>query len=146
MSEPRPEVRARYPRFLAIPTRWRDNDVYGHVNNVVYYSYFDTVINEYLIRAGGLDIHRAAVIGICAESACRFRASFCFPEEVEAGLRVARLGNRAVTYEIGLFKAGREEAAAEGSFVHVFVERATMRPVPIPEPIRSALQHLRPSA
>jgi acyl-CoA thioester hydrolase len=144
MSERQPETRGNYRHFLAIPTRWMDNDIYGHVNNVVYYSYFDTVINEYLIRAGGLDIHESAVIGVCAESSCRFRASFCFPETVEAGLRVARLGNRAVTYEIGLFQAGGEEAAAEGSFVHVFVERASMKAVAIPETIRKALEALVP--
>ncbi|MDH3473814.1 MAG: acyl-CoA thioesterase [Rhodospirillales bacterium] len=144
MTKPPPETRAAYPHVLAIPTRWMDNDIYGHVNNVVYYSYFDTVINEYLIRAGGLDIQAGAVIGICAESHCNFRDSFTFPETVEAGLRVGHLGRRAVRYEIGLFKAGRDEAAAEGHFVHVFVERATITPVAIPEGIRGALQRLIP--
>jgi acyl-CoA thioester hydrolase len=144
MTKPPPETRAAYPHVLAIPTRWMDNDIYGHVNNVVYYSYFDTVINEYLIRAGGLDIRKGAVIGVCAESRCNFRDSFTFPETVEAGLRVGHLGRRAVRYEIGLFKAGRDEAAAEGHFVHVFVERATMTPVAIPEAIREALQGLIP--
>lgn len=143
MTESSAEARAGYPHFLTIPTRWKDNDVYGHVNNVVYYSYFDTVINAYLIREGGLDIHDAAVIGVCAESACRFRDSFAFPEPVEAGLRVGELRNRAVRYEIGLFKAGAETAAATGHFVHVFVERDGMRPTPIPEPIRRALARLR---
>ena len=136
------ETRARFPHFLTIPTRWMDNDLYGHVNNVVYYSYFDTVINEYLIRAGGLDIHDGSVIGVCAESDCKYRASFTFPENVEAGLRVGHLGNRSVRYEIGLFKEGREEAAALGSFVHVFVERVGMTPVPIPDPLRAALAKL----
>jgi acyl-CoA thioester hydrolase len=138
-----PETRANFAHFLTIPTRWMDNDIYGHVNNVVYYSYFDTVINEYLIRAGGLDIHDGTVIGICAESDCKYRASFCFPENVEAGLRVGHLGNRSVRYEIGLFKAGREEAAALGSFVHVFVERASMKSVPIPDGLRKALAKLQ---
>ena len=142
MTESPAEARAGYPHFLTIPTRWMDNDIYGHVNNVVYYSYFDTVINEYLIGQGGLDIHDAEVIGVCAESACRFRDSFAFPEPVEAGLRVAELRNRAVRYEIGLFKAGAETAAATGHFVHVFVERAAMRPTPIPDPIRTALARL----
>ncbi len=137
-----PETRARFPHFLTIPTRWMDNDIYAHVNNVVYYSYFDTVINEYLIRAGGLDIHGGEVIGICAESSCSFKASFAFPEDVEAGLRVGHLGNRSVRYEIGLFKEGREEAAAIGSFVHVFVERASMKAVPIPDGLRKALAKL----
>ena len=138
-----PGVRADYPHFLSIPTRWMDNDIYGHVNNVVYYSYFDTVINEYLIREGGLDIHGGEVIGICAESTCSFKASFAFPENVEAGLRVGHLGNRSVRYEIGLFKQGREEAAAVGSFVHVFVERATMKAVPISDGLRKALEKLQ---
>ena len=142
MTESDDQSRAGYPAFLTIPTRWMDNDIYGHVNNVVYYSYFDTVINEYLIREGGLDIHDAEVIGVCAESACRFRDSFAFPEPVEAGLRVGELRNRAVRYEIGLFKAGAETAAATGHFVHVFVERAGMTPTPIPEPIRTALERL----
>jgi acyl-CoA thioester hydrolase len=142
-KETAPTTRASYPHFLTIPTRWMDNDIYGHVNNVVYYSYFDTVINEYLIRAGGLDIHGAPVIGVCAESACRYRDSFTFPEPVEAGLRVGHLGRRAVRYEIGLFKAGAEQAAAHGHFVHVFVERATMKAVPIPDGIRAALERLQ---
>jgi acyl-CoA thioester hydrolase len=142
MSESSLETRERFPQFLTIPTRWMDNDIYGHVNNVVYYSYFDTVINEYLIREGGLDIHDGTVIGVCAESDCKFKASFAFPDDVEAGLRVAHLGNRSVRYEIGLFKQGREEAAAVGSFVHVFVERATMKAVPIPDRLRNALAKL----
>ena len=142
MTETVPAVRADYPHALTIPTRWMDNDIYGHVNNVVYYSYFDTVINDYLIREGGLDIHDGQVIGVCAESACQYKAAFAFPEAVEAGLRVAHLGNRAVRYEIALFKEGRDEAAATGSFVHVFVERATMKAVPIPDGLRSALEKL----
>ncbi|MEQ8354716.1 MAG: thioesterase family protein [Kiloniellaceae bacterium] len=140
---PAAETRARFPRMLTIPTRWMDNDLYGHVNNVVYYSYFDTVINDYLIREGGLDIHGGRVIGVCAESACSYKAALAFPEDVEAGLRVAHLGKRSVRYEIGLFKQGREEAAALGSFVHVFVERATMAAVPIPDGLRKALAKLQ---
>ncbi len=143
MTETPQETRARYAHFLEIPTRWMDNDIYGHVNNVVYYSYFDTVINEYLIREGGLDIHGDAIIGVCAESACRFRASFTFPEIIEAGLRIGHLGNRAVRYEIGLFSKGNETAAADGHFVHVFVERANMKAVPIPDGIRTALERLK---
>src|SRR3546814_3255750 len=120
-----------------------DNDSYGHVNNVVYAAYFDTVISAYRIREVGLYIHDGNIIGVCAESACRYKAAFAFPEEVEAGLRVGHLGNRSVRYEIGLFKQGREEAAALGSFVHVFVERATMTPVPIPDGLRKALEKLQ---
>jgi acyl-CoA thioester hydrolase len=141
-GRPVPEVRAGYPHFMAIPTRWMDNDIYGHVNNVIYYSYFDTVINDYLIGQGGLDIHDGAVIGVCAESHCNFRDSFVFPEVVEAGLRVGHLGRRAVRYEIGLFKQDSEVAAAEGHFVHVFVERSAMNSVEIPAGIRSALERL----
>ncbi|MEE8188288.1 MAG: thioesterase family protein [Kiloniellales bacterium] len=136
------ETRAAYPHFLTIPTRWMDNDIYGHVNNVVYYSYFDTVINAYLIEAGGLDIQDGAVVGICAESRCRYHAPLTFPEAVEAGLRVGRLGKTSVTYEVGLFKRGEAEAAAQGHFVHVFVERKAMTPVPIPEPMRAALARI----
>jgi acyl-CoA thioester hydrolase len=142
MSDAQIETRARYPHFLVIPTRWMDNDVYGHVNNVVYYSYFDTVINEYLVRAGGLDIQGSPVVGVCAESTCRYRAPFAFPEPVEAGLRVGHLGRTSVRYEIGLFKEGREQAAAQGHFVHVFVDRQAMTPVPIPETIRTALEKI----
>ena len=145
MSEASLESRGAYGHFLAIPTRWMDNDIYGHVNNVVYYSYFDTVINEYLVRAGGLDIHGGEVVGVCAESHCNFRDSFTFPETVEAGLKVGHLGRRAVRYEIGLFKAGAAEPAAEGHFVHVFVARASMTPVAIPVTIRAALERLAAS-
>lgn len=147
MTRPAGEIRASYPHFLQIPTRWMDNDIYGHVNNVVYYAYFDTVINTYLIEQGGLDIHQGGVIGVCAESSCRYRAAFAFPDVIEAGLRVSKLGGRSVTYEIGLFKkdpdvAPDQEASAEGRFVHVFVERANMKPVEIPGPLRTALEAL----
>jgi acyl-CoA thioester hydrolase len=134
-----------YPHRLTIPTRWKDNDVYGHVNNVDYYSYFDTVINEYLIRQGGLDILRGPVIGLCAESHCAFTAALVFPEPVEAGLRVAHLGTSSVKYEIGLFGDGGVTAAATGWFVHVFVDRESRRPAPIPDPIRAALTKLEVS-
>ena len=137
------ETRDRYRHFLTIPTRWMDNDIYAHVNNVVYYAFFDTVINGYLIAEGGLDIHGGEVVGVCAESSCRYHAAFCFPEPVEAGLRVGHLGRRSVRYEIGLFKEGVPEAAAAGTFVHVFVMRKTMRPVAIPEPIRESLERLQ---
>ena len=140
------ETRARYPHFLTIPTRWMDNDIFGHVNNVVYYSYFDTVINAYLIDPGGFDIHGGAVVGVCAESACRYSKAFAFPEPVEAGLRVGHLGRSSVRYEIGLFKAQEQAAAAEGHFVHVFVDRKSMTPVPIPEGIRKALERIRTAA
>jgi len=119
-----------------------DDDVYGHVNNVQYYSYFDTVINEYLIRAGGLDIHAGAAIGLCAESHCAFHAAISFPEVVHAGLRVGSLGRSSVRYEIGLFREDVAEPVATGWFVHVFVDRETRRPLDIPPPIRVALERL----
>jgi acyl-CoA thioester hydrolase len=143
MTRQPPGTRAEYRHFLAVPTRWMDNDLYGHVNNVVYYSYFDTVINKFLIEQGGLDIHRGPVVGITAESGCRFFVSFAYPETVEAGLRVGHLGRSSVRYEIGLFRQGSETAAAEGHFVHVFVERATQQPVPIPDPIRAAFESIK---
>jgi acyl-CoA thioester hydrolase len=136
-------ARQAYPHFQAITTRWKDNDVYGHVNNVEYYSYFDTVINAYLIRAGGLDIHAGDSIGLCVESHCRFDGPLEFPETVDAGLRVAQLGRSSVRYEIGLFRAGDDKPAAEGWFVHVFVDRATRRPQAIPEKLRQVLERLQ---
>jgi acyl-CoA thioester hydrolase len=137
-----PEVRERYPHFLDIPTRWMDNDVYGHVNNVVYYSYFDTVVNEYLIRSGLLDIEKSSVVGLVVETQCRYFAPITFPDEVHAGLRVARLGRRSVRYEIGLFKNDDASAAAQGHFVHVYVERESRRAAALPEEMRVALEGL----
>ena len=136
-----PPSRNDFPHFLTIPTRWKDNDIYGHVNNVEYYSYFDTVINQYLITAGGLDIHAGTTIGVCAESHCRFLAAVAFPDSVEAGLRISHLGRSSVRYEIGLFTTD-ESPLAEGWFVHVFVDRETRRPAELPDPIRSALEPL----
>ncbi|MBP8295387.1 MAG: acyl-CoA thioesterase [Burkholderiales bacterium] len=143
MDSPEANARAAYRHFLAIPTRWMDNDTYGHVNNVVYYSYFDTVINEYLIRQGGLDFRDGAVIGLAIETFCQFHAPLAFPEVIDAGLRVAKLGRSSVRYEIGLFRQGSEAPAATGHFVHVFVERATQRSTAIPDPIRAALALLQ---
>lgn len=137
------ETRAGYRHFLAIPTRWMDNDAYGHVNNVVYYSYFDTVINEYLIREGGLDIHDGAVAAFCVESTCRYHRSLSFPETIDAGLRVAQLGNSSVRYEIGLFRKDEDKPAAQGRFVHVFVDRANDKPTAIPQTIRACLEKLK---
>jgi acyl-CoA thioester hydrolase len=131
--------RVDYRHFLAIPTRWMDNDSYGHVNNVTYYSYFDTAVNEHLIRAGGLDIARDPVIGIVVETACTFHRSLAFPEVIDAGLRVTKLGGSSVVYGIGLFRQGEDEAAATGRFVHVWVDRATQRPAGVPPRVREAL-------
>jgi len=137
-----PATRDRFRHWIAVPTRWMDNDVYGHVNNVVYYAYFDTVINRYLIGEGGLDIGAGEVIGIAAESHCRYRRAVAFPTDLDGGLAVGKLGRSSVRYEIGLFPRGEEEVAAEGWFVHVFVDRATRRPAPIPERVRAALARL----
>lgn len=135
-------TRAGFPHFGRISTRWKDNDVYGHVNNVEYYSYFDTVINAWLIGQGGLDIHGGQTIGLCAESHCRFLAALAFPQVIDAGLRVVHLGKSSVRYEIGLFPAGSDACAALGWFVHVFVDRHTRRSVPLTGDLRAALECL----
>ena len=137
-----PPRRSEYVRFLRIQTRWNDNDVYGHVNNVVYYAYFDTVINRVLVSEGGLDVHAGPAIGLCVESGCRFVAPAAYPEDLDAGLRVAKLGRSSVRYEVALFREERDELCAHGFFVQVFVDRATRRPVPLPESVRTALAGL----
>lgn len=141
---PQPEPRHAYWRFRPIGTRWADNDLYGHVNNVVYYSWFDTAVNGYLIEAGALDIHAGPVIGLVIETRCNYFAPLSFPQAVEAGLRVAHLGRSSVRYEVGLFGPGQELSAAGGHFVHVYVDRATRRPVALPDALRAALQPLTP--
>ena len=143
MSKENIETRDRYPHFLSIQTRWSDNDIYGHVNNVTYYSYFDTVVNCFLIDQGGLDIEADCVIGVAVETMCKFNKPLAYPEILEAGLRVGKLGNSSVRYEIGIFQEGAAEAAAMGHFVHVFVDRATGKPAPIPDAIRSALEQIK---
>jgi acyl-CoA thioester hydrolase len=139
---PQPLPRHHFLRFQRISTRWADNDVYGHVNNVVHYSYFDTAVNQYLIEAGALDIHAGAVIGLVVHTQCHYFESIAFPQIVHAGLAVAQLGRSSVTYELGLFADDAAQAAAVGRFVHVYVDRATRRPVPLPEPLRAALAPL----
>jgi acyl-CoA thioester hydrolase len=141
-NESKAPGRAAFPHFLPIATRWMDNDVYGHVNNVVYYAYFDTVINTYLIERGGLDIAGGDIIGLCVESHCAYLAPVAFPEAIDAGLRVAHLGRTSVRYEIGIFARGKDEPSAHGWFVHVFVDRATRRPAPLPAKMRAALESL----
>ncbi len=136
------ETRDRYAHLLTIPTRWMDNDTYGHVNNVTYYSYFDTVVNAYLIDQGQMDIARSPTIAVVVETMCRYRRSLTFPDVIDAGVRVAKLGTTSVRYDIGLFRQGEHEVAAEGYFVHVFVNRETRRPARIPEGIRTALMRL----
>src|SRR5205823_6342387 len=137
---PPADTRKDFPLITEIQTRWDDNDVYGHVNNVVYYAYFDTVINRYLIEQGGLDIERGPAIGVCVESRCTYQKPVSFPETLHAGLRVARLGRTSATYEVGVFRGS--DLCAQGSFVHVFVERDTRKPTPIPEKIRAALARI----
>lgn len=134
--------RKDYAHFVEIPTRWMDNDVYGHVNNVVYYSYFDTAVNRYLIEKGVLDIKDGPVIGYVVESSCRYEKAMAFPDTVHAGVRVARLGTTSVQYELGLFKNDESESSATGRFVHVYVDRETERPTPIPQPMKAALEPL----
>lgn len=141
-GRPQPPRRGDFLYFRSITTRWMDNDLYGHVNNVVYYSYFDTVIAHYLMEEGGLDPWRGEVIGYAVESGCRYFRPLAFPDRVEAGLRVARLGNSSVTYEIGIFRNDEEEACAAGRFVHVFVDRRSERPVPLPPALRLALRRI----
>ncbi|SAL34323.1 thioesterase family protein [Caballeronia peredens] len=142
MTKPVRTTRADYAHFLAISTRWSDNDVYGHINNVVYYSYFDTVVNEYLLRAGVLDFSEGETIGLVVETRCNFFAPVVFPEAIEAGLRVEKLGNTSVRYEVAIFARGANEAAAQGHFVHVYVDRVTRRPVALPAPLIAALEPL----
>jgi acyl-CoA thioester hydrolase len=139
MHKPTPEPRTSYRHFRAITTRWMDNDVYGHVNNVVYYSYFDTVVNQYLLEQGVLDIERSTVIGLVVETQCNYFSPITFPDSVHAGLRVAKLGSSSVRYEVGLFRNDDAMASAQGHFVHVYVDRATRRPTALPEDLRQAL-------
>jgi acyl-CoA thioester hydrolase len=138
----RQHLRSDYAHFQPITTRWHDNDVYGHVNNVTYYSFFDSAVNTYLIEVGGLDIHGGAVVGFVVSSSCDYFASIAFPDRIEIGLRVGKLGNSSVQYELAVFKAGEDEACAAGRFVHVFVDRESNRPVSIPDGLRKALSDL----
>ena len=142
MTRPTPELRDSYRHFQAIPTRWADNDIYGHVNNVVYYSYFDTVVNQYLIEQGALDLVKSTVIGLVVETQCEYFAPLSFPDVVHAGLRVAKVGNSSVRYEIGLFRNEEKTASAQGYFVHVYVDRASRRSTAVPPNMRAALQKL----
>lgn len=141
-ARPEPQPRSAYRAFRTITTRWSDNDVYGHVNNVVYYSWFDTAVNTHLIERGVLDIHAGETIGLVIETQCNYFAPLAFPQTVEAGIRVARLGSSSVRYEVGLFAQGEPLTAAAGHFIHVYVDRASRRPVPVPTALRDVLQEL----
>lgn len=140
-----PQPRSAYRRFIAITTRWMDNDAYGHLNNVVYYSLFDTAVNQFLIESGFLDVQRSAVIGLVVETQCQYFSPVAFPDRIEAGLRVAHIGTSSVRYEVAIFPAGSDAASAQGYFVHVYVDRASNRPVPLPDGLRRILQPLAPA-
>jgi len=138
VTETRP--RAAYGRWRDLPTRWADNDIYGHINNAAYYGFFDTIVNCFLIEEAGLDIHSGAIIGLVVETGCNYFAPLAYPDQIEGGLRIAKIGRSSVRYEIALFKPGETEAAAQGHFVHVYVDRETRRPVPLPDAMRAALE------
>ena len=142
-TRPQSEPRDSYRAFRTITTRWMDNDQYGHVNNVVYYSWFDTAVNAYLIEQGALDTAAGTTIGFVVETQCHYFAPLAFPQNVQAGIRVAHIGSSSVRYEVGLFAEGAPTTAACGHFVHVYVDRVTQRPVPLPEALKAALEPLR---
>jgi acyl-CoA thioester hydrolase len=142
MMKPTVKTRSDFRYFIDLGTRWSDNDIYGHVNNVMYYSYFDTTANRYLIDEGGLDIHAGNIIGLVVDSGCSYFAPVAFPDQLEGGLAISKLGNSSVRYEIGIFKKGEHTAVAQGHFVHVFVDREQRQSTPIPEQMREALGRL----
>ncbi len=142
-AKPQAEPRSAYKAFRPITTRWMDNDAYGHVNNVVYYSWFDTAVNAHLIEQGVLDIHHGETIGLVIETQCNYFAPLAFPQTVEAGIRVAKLGSSSVRYEVGLFAQGEALTAAKGHFIHVYVDRATRRPVSLPPTLKTVLEQLQ---
>ncbi|MDP3653724.1 MAG: thioesterase family protein [Rhodoferax sp.] len=142
LDKPQPALRSAYRVFRTISTRWMDNDAYGHVNNVVYYSWFDTAVNAYLIEQGVLDIHHGTTIGLVIETQCNYFSSLAFPQTVEAGIRVAKLGTSSVRYEVGLFAQGEPLTAAKGHFVHVYVDKETRRPTPLPLNLKTVLETL----
>jgi len=141
-DRPQPLPASAFAHFGDITTRWMDNDVYGHVNNVVYYSFFDTVVAEYLMAQGALDFIKGSTIGLVVETKCSYFSAVAFPDRVRAGLRVAHLGTSSVRYEIGIFRNDEQTAAAQGYFVHVYVDRASNRPAPLPDALKQALQRL----
>ena len=143
MTRPQPHTRLAYRHFITITTRWMDNDVYRHVNNVVYYSFFDTAVNEYMMRQGVLDLEGSPVVCLVVDSGCQFFSPIAFPDAVHCGLRVAHLGNSSVRFEIGIFRNDEPLAAAQGHFVHVACDRRTQRPVAMPSDMRRALEALR---
>lgn len=145
-ERPKPDKRGTYAYFQTMTTRWMDNDSYRHMNNTTYYSFFDTIVNQYLIENGVLDIEKSPVIGLVAETTCRYFKSIGFPSKINVGLRVGHLGNSSIRYEIGLFKDDEDEASAQGHFVHVYVDRESGRPTAIPEKMKSVITPLRRAA
>lgn len=142
-DRPKRGVRADYARFVRLTTRWADNDAYGHINNVAYYAFIDTAVNQLLIEAGLLDVAGSSVIGVAVESGCRYHASAAYPDVIHAGVRVGRVGGSSIRYEVGLFRNDEDTAAAEGFFVHVMVARDTMRPVAAPDALRAFVEGMR---
>ncbi len=142
----RSQQRSDYRHFQLIPTRWMDNDIYGHVNNVHYYSYFDTAVNQFLIEQGVLDIHHGSEVGFVVETACSYFRPMAFPDRVHAGIRVAHIGTSSVRYELGLFRNDDAQVAAAGRFTHVYVDRVSGKPVSVPEAVRAVLAPLRVDA
>ena len=142
MDRPAPLPASAFAHFTGITTRWIDNDAYGHINNVVYYEYFDTVVNAYLIAQGVLDIAKGATIGLVVETHCNYFKPIAFPDNLRVGLKVARLGDRSVRYDIGIFRNDEDTASAQGHLVHVYVDRASGRPVPLPDALKKALTPL----
>jgi acyl-CoA thioester hydrolase len=142
-TKPQAEPRSASKAFRTLTPRWMDNDAYGHVNNVIYYSWFDTAVNAHLIEQGVLDIHHGETIGLVIETQCNYFAPLAFPQTIEAGIRVAKLGSSSVRYEVGLFAQAEPLTAAKGHFIHVYVDRVTRRPVPLPAPFKSLLEQLK---
>jgi acyl-CoA thioester hydrolase len=142
VSRPVPRRREDYRWFMTCPTRWADNDAYGHVNNMVHYQWFDTAVNRWLVEAGLLDVENGGPIGLVVETGCSYFSPLSFPGEVEVGIAVERLGASSVTYRIGVFAAGSAEPSAQGHFTHVYVSRADRRPAPLPDEWRAKLQSL----
>lgn len=145
-ARPKPDLRSSYAYFQIMTTRWMDNDLYRHMNNTTYYSFFDTIVNQYLIENGVLDVEKGRVIGLVAETTCRYFRSIGFPSKINVGLRVGHLGNSSIRYEIALFKEGEDEASAQGHFVHVYVDRDSGRPTAILEKMKSAVAPLHHAA
>ncbi len=142
MTRPKPPVRADFRYFHTVSTRWHDNDVFGHVNNVIYYAWIDTAVNRFLIDCGALDIKTSTIVGVVAETGCRYLSEITYPDDVTLGIRIDKLGRSSVRYAIGIFRNAEDAASAEAHFVHVYVDRAAMRPVPIPDSTRAEMQKI----